>query len=503
MTPAERLRYWRDNPLAFADEELKFKPDLWQEEFLRKLPSQDPNEKRVSLQACTGPGKTAVLAVANLHFIGTRGRKGLHPRGYCTSITEDNLRGNLWPELSVWQNRSEYLKRAFRWTATRFSSVDHPETWFLEARNWPKRADPKQQGRTLSGLHAPYVQVTIDESGDVPVPVLQSAEQIFSSQHEWAKLLQGGNPTSHEGALYHAAVRARHMWLVIRVNGDPDDPKRSPRIDLENAKQQIVLYGRDDPWVMATILGQFPPSSISALLGIEDVEEAMARVLEPSSYSWAQKRLGVDVSRFGDDPTILFLRQGLKSGPAASMRHKRGSPVSVNIANRVLLSKQRAKWEIAFLDATGGWAAGARDILVAAGESPINIQYHAPAPDPRYKNMRAYMWWMGAQWIKDGGALPHIPELPAELTTPTYTFVGSQLLIEPKERVKARLGRSPNYADALFQTFAQPDMPGDIAAGLARRNSNHAKTESDPYRDTEEHEPQQPRTGSHHYRSDV
>src|SRR3990167_9457167 len=153
MNAFERVRRWRENPLAFAFEECGFTADAWQEDFLRKLPSQDPKEKRISLQACTGPGKTAALAVANLWFIGCHGGKGEHPKGFCVSITEDSLRGNFWPELSVWQQRSEYLKRAFRWTATRFSSVDHPESWFLEALTWPKKADPKQQGRVLSGRH--------------------------------------------------------------------------------------------------------------------------------------------------------------------------------------------------------------------------------------------------------------------------------------------------------------------------------------------------------------
>jgi hypothetical protein len=483
MIPAaEVVKRWRANPLQFADEALKFVPDAWQEEFLRVLPSQEPPEKRISLQACTGPGKTAALAVANLWFLACHGRKGLHPRGYCTSITEDNLRGNLWPELSVWQQRSEFLKRAFRWTATRFSSVDHPETWFLEARNWPKRADPQQLGRTLSGLHAQFVMVTLDESGDIPVPVLQSGEQIFSSEHEWAKLLQAGNPTSLEGALYHAAQRARHLWYLIRITGDPDDKRRSPRINIENAREQIKLYGRDDPWVKATILGEFPEASIAALLSVAEVQAAMERVIEPGDYEWSQKRLGVDVSRFGDDPTILFPRQGLQAfrPPAdAVMRHKRGSPVSVNIANRVLVARQRWHPEMIFLDATGGWAAGARDILITAGAPVMDVQYAAPAPDRRYKNMRAYMWWHGAEWVKKGGALPNIPELVAEMTTPTYSFLGGQMLIEPKEKVKERLGRSPNYADALFQTFAIPDMP--VMEGLMQRQTAQARSEWNPY----------------------
>jgi len=487
MTGAERIRYWRENPRAFAHEELKFTPDPSQEQFLRMLPSQGPEEKRVAMQACTGAGKTAVEAVANLWFIACHGRLGAHPKGFCVSITEDNLRGNLWPELSVWQQRSEYLKRAFRWTATRFSSVDHPETWFLEARNWPKRADANQLGRTLSGLHARYVMVTLDECGDIPVPVLKSAEQIFSAEHDWAKVLGGGNPTSHSGALYHMATTPG--WVIIRMTGDPDNPDRCPRIDLENAKRQIALYGRDDPWVMATILGEFPPGSIMALLDLRDVQQAMERKLEPAAYEWAQKRLGVDVSRFGDDPTILFPRQGLRAFSPVVMRHKRGSPVSVNIASRVMLAKERWAYEQEFLDATGGWAAGARDILVAAGHSPMSIQYHAPSPDPRYYNMRAYMWWNGALWVKDGGQLPKCPELTAELTETTYSYKQGKLLIEDKDQVKARIGRSTNHADALFQTFAIPDMPGAMTPGdvaeRMRGGRRRAVTELDPYRDTD------------------
>jgi len=58
------------------------------------------------------------------------------------------------------------------------------------------------------------------------------------------------------------------------------------------------------------VLGEFPPTSINALLG---VEEAMPRHLRIDQYDWAQKRLGVDVVRFGDDRTVIFPRQALSS----------------------------------------------------------------------------------------------------------------------------------------------------------------------------------------------
>jgi hypothetical protein len=65
-----------------------------------------------------------------------------------------------------------------------------------------------------------------------------------------------------------------------------------------------------------------------------------------------------------------------------------------------------------------------------------------------------------AEWVKGGGALPHLPDLVAELTTPTYSFQGDRMQIEPKEQIKKRLGRSPDLADALALTFAWPVVPG-------------------------------------------
>lgn len=471
-----RIRGWRENPAAFAYDELKFEAgDPWQQQVFDVFPSQDPDKLRISLQACTGPGKTAILAVLNLHFISCYGSKGEHPQGLCTSITEDNLTGNLWPALSKWQERSEYLKLKFRWTATRFSSVDHPATWFLEARNWSKRADPEALGRTLSGLHAKDVMVTLDESGDIPVPVLRSGEQIFSSTYRWAKLLQGGNPTSLEGALHHAAVQARHLWFVVRVTSDPDDPNRSRRVNIENAREQIRLYGRDNPWVKATILGQFPDASINALLGVEEVEAAMGRHLRTDEYDWAQKRLGVDVARFGDDRTVIFPRQGLASFRPVIMRNAR----TTDIAARVAMA--HAKWgaEQVFVDDTGHWGHGVIDNLLAAGIPSIPLVYHAKALNPRYKNRRAEFWLEGAKWVKNGGALPNIPELVAELVTPTYTFANGVFVLEEKDQIKKRLGRSPDLADALFQTFAIPDMPGQMLQQLQGRA--HVAHDADPY----------------------
>lgn len=479
MTPAAAtIRRWRESALVFATEELGFVPDKWQREFLLVLPSQKKNEIRISLQACVGPGKTAVLAIANLWFIVTQGDKDEHPKGACVSITEDNLRANLWPELAKWQARSEYLRTSFTWTKGRFSSNDHPRTWFIEARTWSKKADRTALGRTLSGLHAKYVMVTLDESGDMPVQILLSGEQILSN-YTWAKILQAGNPSSLDGALYHAATTARHLWKIIRITGDPDDKDRSPRIDIDNAREQIKMYTRDNPWIMYTILGQFPPAAINSLLGVEEVQEAMRRHLRTDQYDWAQKRIGVDVARFGNDRSCGFPRQGMASFRPFMLRKQRTTVIAARVAQAVNTWEPDDQGSVLLMvDDTGHWGHGVIDVLFEAHYSPHAVIYHSDAIDPRYKNLTTEMHFRMAEWVKSGGALPDDPELLAELTSRTYTFIGGKLALEDKGIAKARLGRSPDKSDALANTFALPDMPK-----MRRRGkSESAAADFDPFR---------------------
>lgn len=479
---ARNVLRWRHNPDAFVFDNFGVHPDAWQHDALAAF--ADPSEcvRRVSLQACAGPGKTAVLVWCGWLFMSCHGDRGEHPKGAAVAINWDNLRDNLWAEFAKWQTRSEYLTAAFTWTKERIFAKHHPETWFISARSWPKTANADEQGKTLSGLHSKYVLALIDESGGIPATVLRAAEQAMSTRPTFGRILQAGNPISLDGMLYAAATTLRDQWHVIRITGDPDDPKRSPRIDIEWARQQIQTYGRDNPWVKSYLLGQFPPSSINALLGPDEVEAAMDRHLRDDQFTFAQKRLGADVARYGDDRTVIFPRQGLAAFRPRVERHARNTAVSVDIANWVMAAKKNWGSELEFFDATGGWAAGAVDVLRSNGISPINVQFAAPAIDPAYANRRAEIWFAMAKWVQSGAALPKIPEMVAELITPTYTFHKGKFLLEDKEQVKKRLGRSPDLADALALTFGVIDMPGRAYVGVhGAQEAAHAATDFDPY----------------------
>lgn len=448
---AAQLRAWRGDILRFVQEVFGVEPDEWQKRVLVDM--AHGRLPRTAMKACKNPGKTAVLAWCAWWFLVVYP----HPKVIATSISGDNLDDGLWTEMAKWQNASPLLKAKFTWTASKIASNDHPETWYMVARTWKKDANPEQQAETLAGKHADYILFILDEVGGIPQAVMVAAEAALGSGIV-SRLLIAGNPTRLEGPLYRACNEDRALWNLHEITGDPDDPNRAPRVDKAWAQQQIDSYGRENPWVMANVLGQFPPNSINTLLGPEDVAKAMRRHLRVEEYGFAQKRMGIDVADEGDDRTVIFPRQGLVAFTPAIMRNAKGP----DIAARVIAAKHKWGSELELIDDTGGWAGSAQDFVITAGHALMPVNFAGKATDPRYENARAEMWFEMAEWVKRGGVLPNIPDLVAELTTTTYTFTPKgRFILEPKKLVKKRLKRSPDLADALALTFAIPEAPTD------------------------------------------
>lgn len=453
-------------------------PDEWQRDALEAFADpSDPRKRRIALQACAGPGKSTALAWMCWNFLLCYSDGLNHPNGAALSSDAVNLKNNLWKELALWRDRSPVLLEAFDQTAEMIFAREFPRTWFLSARTWSKSANAEEQGRSLSGLHARSIFYAIDESGDTAPAVLRSAEQGMSNC-AWGKIATAGNPTNLEGLLHTAVSEQSHLWTVIRITGDPDDPKCFARQNKEWAREQIAAWGRDNPWVMAYILGKFPPSSLNALLGPDEVRAAMGRHLRIDQYEWAQKRIGTDVARFGPDLTVHFPRQGLAAFHPVEQRNAR----SEDIAGRIMVAKQRWGSEIEFIDDTGGWAAGAIDACRLGGVSLFPVNASGKADDPRFFNKRTEMNWRAAEWVKNGGALPNVPRLVREATAVTYYFHEGKLRVLDKAQIKANLnGQSPDYWDAFCLTFALPEMPGQNApAALQGASRGHASDDWDP-----------------------
>ena len=380
------------------------------------------------------------------------------------ATTADNLKDNLWPELSKWRQRSKFLQFAFEYQKERIFAKDHPDTWFLSARSFSKSANGDEQGRSLSGLHSEFPFVLIDESGDISPSVGRAAEQAMGNCRA-GLIVQAGNPVSMEGLLYESAVTRREKWHVVTITADPDDPKRSPRVDLAWAREQIETHGRDNPWVMAYILGLFPPGGVNALVSADEVERCFGRHLTPDQFDFAPKVIGIDVARFGNDRTVLFPRQGLAGSAPVILRSQRTD----EIGGRAAVMAHEFDADGLCVDGSGGYGGGVCDYLHRANYHPHEISFSGAASNARYFNTRSEMWWEMAEWVKAGGSLPQIPELARELSAPTYWLQGGKLRLEEKDQIKSRLGWSPDIADALALTFAVKMLrKGRTLAGAQR-----------------------------------
>ena len=444
MNAADYLAIWREHPARMVRELFNVEPDPWQEEFLEAF----PHKQRMGMQACKGPGKSSVLSWIGWNYLLTRP----HPKIAATSISASNLADGLWTEMAKWQHKSPLLQDQFVWTKTRIFAKNYPETWFMSARAFSQSADATQQANTLAGFHSDYVLFLIDESGSMPRAVMVTAEAALAGCIE-AHVVQAGNPTSLEGALHHAATAARRLWYIIEITGDPDDPKRSSRIPVEYAREQIEQYGKDNPWVIVNIFGRFPPSSLNALIGPDEVRAAMKRYYREHEIGQAPRILAADVARFGDDSSVIAKRQGIQAFPFIKKRNIDSTQ------GAGLFARTWDEWKAdgAFIDNTGGFGSGWIDQLALLGKNPVGVGFANQAHNSsRYYNKRAEMYFDAVEWIKRGGALPDSPELLAGLTQTTYTFKGDRFLLEDKDQVKVKIGYSPDEADAFVLTFAEP-----------------------------------------------
>lgn len=427
---------------------------------------------------CKGPGKTCVEAWLAWNFLLTRH----NPNIAATSISGDNLKDGLHKEMSKWHAKAPLLQSAFQITNTRIFAKSAERNWWMSFRTWPRTGDAQAQSGTLAGLHEDNVMFVLDEAGDIPPAVLVTAEAALSSCVE-GHILIAGNPTSFDGALYYAEQDRRDkggQWLMFSITGDPDDPKRAPRVSVDYARDMIRRHGRDNPWVLINIFGEFPASSIRSLISIDEVEAAMGRHYREIDIRDSVKVMSIDVARDGADQSVIAKRQGLQMFPLLRYRNLSGLQ-GASIANR---EANVFDPDAIMIDATGGFGWSWIEQLQVLGRQALPIGFAEKAhEDGRFYNRRAEMAWRFCDWIKMGGALPGegtegAYELKQALIKTTYGFKGDRILLEDKDMIKAKLGFSPDEMDAAMIGHAETVAP----RARARRPSYSAVQEWNPFR---------------------
>lgn len=202
-------------------------------------------------------------------------------------------------------------------------------------------------------------------------------------------------------------------------------------------------------------LCDFSAAQDNGLIPIDDIRAAANKFYRESEYMGAPLIYGIDVARFGSDASVIFKRRGLVAFEPIVIRKFD----NMALADRIAVEMAKEKTEAVFIDSGAGQ--GVIDRLRQMRFDVVEVPFGAQAIDKeQFANRRMEMWWHMAQWIKQGGAIPPDPVLQGDLGAPTYGYTpkGPKIL-EAKDKLKERIGRSPDLADALALTFAAPVAP--------------------------------------------
>lgn len=201
------------------------------------------------------------------------------------------------------------------------------------------------------------------------------------------------------------------------------------------------------------LLCDFTASASDVVMPIDLVTDAAAREMSAEDVAGQPVVLGVDVARFGDDRTAICVRQGL------FLREMRTYTElsTMDAASAVMACWTEFSPDAVFIDA-GAMGAGVIDRLRQLGYSPTEVNFGGAAMEAeRYANIRAEMYFKCRDWLEAGGAIGQDTDLKTELSAAEYRFTGNgRIILEGKDKIKERMGKSPDLADALALTFAHP-----------------------------------------------
>jgi hypothetical protein len=330
-------------------------------------------------------------------------------------------------------------------------ATEFPEATVRFLMGWNRTTTPNQACRVVLTFNPP-----MDDAGSWVV-------RFF------APWLDDEHPTpAQDGELRYYAV----------VDGEEQEfaqPEDIPEGILYRSRTFFHASLRDNPILEATGYGAtidaLPEPLRSLLKGNFDA----ARITDPwqvipsawvraAQARWTPEQpddtlrsTGLDVAWGGKDKTVIARLYGAWVAPLLKYPGS-ATPDGPTVA-ALALPYTDAMMGVS-LDVIGG-GLSSRDSLVGMGVKVNAINFGMAAPTDardrsgklRFRNVRARAYWLLREALDpehgDSVALPPDPELVADLCALKWSATGGGILIESKDDVRERIGRSPDCGDAV------------------------------------------------------
>jgi len=417
------------------------------------------DHRRTAIRSGHGVGKSHVASLLACWWLDT------HPPGQAfvvtTAPTYSQVRAILW----------RYIRRHHK-AAGLPGRVNQTE-WLIDDELVAIGRKPADHDESaFQGIHAPYVLVIIDEACGVPEQLWIAGDALTTNAN--CRMVAIGNP-DNPASHFRKVCTPGGGWHVIGISAF-DSPNLTGEevpadvaaalVGREWVEEKRREWGEDNPLYRSKVLGEFSPDAPYQVVRTSDL--AVCRIDRETPYTPADLlpvELGVDVGG-GRDETVVRERRGRRAGREWRAHTDRPE----EIAPMILQAIKETGATAVKVDSIGigfGVIGELRNMtsrgLHRARIVAVNVAEKASQPD-KFVNLRAELWWevgrgLSEQQARDGqgwdlSGMDNADATVAQLLEPQWSVdAQGRIKVEPKEDIIARLGRSPDNADALLLAF--------------------------------------------------
>jgi hypothetical protein len=442
------------NPMEWIKKTLGI--DLWskQREIIRAIGEY----KKVAVKSGHGVGKSFVASTAAVHWIAT------HPPEetlvVSTAPSARQVHAILWEDI-----RKLHRKGRLQ------GEVQRSDNWLIGDTLVGFGRKPQDYDRhAFQGLHRKYVLVIIDEACGIDEWLWIAALAITTGKY--CRILAIGNPD--DPSSYFAKVcKPSSDWHQIKISVFDSPNFTGEKVSLDVSDQLTSMewvnemeseVGRDTPMWTSKVLGEFPEVdefSVIPLGWIYRAQERWSRWKEENNGTpdYSDRHIvGADIARFGRDKTVFAHRYGDVCTEINVM-----PKVDTQQTADLLMGKLNQARDLGVVDVNGVGAGvfdkarrGRYHMLPFNGGSRTHLK--DASGQQEFYNLRAASLWRLRELLDPSRGsticLPPDDQLATDLSAPRWSVVsGGKILIESKEDIKKRIGRSPDRGDAVALAF--------------------------------------------------
>lgn len=411
---------------------------------------------RVAVKSCQGAGKTATLTwLSMLYLLILEDTRVL-----VTAPSAQQLNRVFHSEFLKWHSKmSPIFQPFFDIKKESVHIVGKPYQMINLVTGNPSNIEG------LQGGHSKNYIVMCDEASGLEEVVFDTLQGTLGAGK--SKMILTSNPVRNSGRFYEIFSNKLSKWVRLTFTA-----LGSTQIERHWIDEMEEMHGEDSDNYQIRVMGNFGRFGEQQFIPSNLIEEARDNYLEYRSYVNYPKVVGVDIARYGDDSTVLILRQGPKILDITKYRNLDTMEVSARVVDYY---HQHAP-SLIYFDAIGV-GAGVYDRCYELGLPTKEVIVSQKSTKPNvYGNLRAQIWGEMKDWLSNGADIPNDEDLERQLNSMQYTFNGRmQIMLMSKKDIKKMGLPSPDVPDALSLTFADSvyDLKSARVSKRKVRSSNY------------------------------